>query len=70
MSNFVQANEDDAYMYAKFQGFNIYRLLQLNTSRFDYYNFLQCNNAEKHIWSSLLQGSTKKDYKEIQFVLL
>jgi hypothetical protein len=40
MSNFVQANEDDAYMYAKFQGFNIYRLLQLNTSRFDYYNFL------------------------------
>jgi hypothetical protein len=39
MRNFLQANEDDSYMYAKFESLDIYRFLQLNTSRFDLLQF-------------------------------
>jgi hypothetical protein len=39
MSNFIQSNEDDAYMYAKFECLDIYRFLQLNTLRFDLLQF-------------------------------
>jgi hypothetical protein len=35
MSNLLQATENDVYMYAKFECLYVYRLLQLNTPRFD-----------------------------------
>jgi hypothetical protein len=35
-----------------------------------YRNFIQGNNAQKRIWSTLLQTSTQEDYKEIYFILL
>jgi hypothetical protein len=46
MSNFIQSNEDDAYMYAKFECLDIYRFLQLNTLRFDLLQFFY--NAIMH----------------------
>jgi hypothetical protein len=35
MSNFVQANEYELYMNAKFEYLDIYIFLQLNTSMFE-----------------------------------
>jgi hypothetical protein len=55
-------------MHAKFEYLDIYRFLQLIISRFDFYNFLQCNNAQKRIWSSLWKRYTRKDYIEIYFL--
>jgi hypothetical protein len=35
MGNFVQVMEYDVHMYAKFKYIEIYKFLQLNTSRFE-----------------------------------
>jgi hypothetical protein len=35
VSNFSQGTEYDVHKYAKFEYLNIYRFLQLNTSRFE-----------------------------------
>jgi hypothetical protein len=35
MSNFVQANEYEMYIHAKFENLDIYIVLQLNTSMFE-----------------------------------
>jgi hypothetical protein len=39
MINFLQAKEDDSYMYAKFEGLDIYIFSQLNTLKFDLLQF-------------------------------
>jgi hypothetical protein len=35
MNNFVQATEYDVYMYEKFECVEVYRFLQINTSKFE-----------------------------------
>jgi hypothetical protein len=35
MNNFLQATEYDVYMYAKFECVEVYRFLQINTSRYE-----------------------------------
>jgi hypothetical protein len=50
--------------------FNIYRFMGFCNWIFQVlisWNVLQGNNAQKWIWSSLLQRSTQEDFKEIYF---
>jgi hypothetical protein len=35
MNNFVQATEYAVYIYAKFECVEVYRILQINTSRYE-----------------------------------
>jgi hypothetical protein len=39
MRNFVQATEHDIHMYEKFEYLYILRVLQINTSRFELWQF-------------------------------
>jgi predicted nucleic-acid-binding Zn-ribbon protein len=39
MNNFIQTTVHDLYMYAKFECVEVYRFLQINTSRCEFYEF-------------------------------
>jgi hypothetical protein len=59
MSSFVQAKEYDMMMYENFECMNMHLFLQRNASRFYSCNFIQCNNAQMYIWSSLVHRFTQ-----------
>jgi hypothetical protein len=56
-------------MYAEFRDLTSYGILELILQDLIYKNFLQANNAQKEIWSSLLNRFTQGYFKEIYLVI-